>query len=74
MKGHIIAGLMKRTYKPVSMACPVTIKYANGITLDIPKECVTRTGQLKAGVAKAVLLKNYAKMKEYGIRVTRAAA
>ena len=67
----IVDGLMKRAYKPVSQACPVTIKYANGITIEIPAECVTRTGQLKAHVTKAVLLKQYAKLMKYGVKVTR---
>ena len=74
MKGyHVIDGYMKRTYKPISKACPITIKYASGVSLEIPESCSTRTGQLKVHVAKAVLAKNYKKLEEYGVTVRHVA-
>ena len=73
MKGYsVVDGLMKRTYKPISLARPVTIRYQDGTVLDFPKECCTRTGVFRKGVAKAVMLKNYKKLaEEYGVKITK---
>jgi hypothetical protein len=68
----IIDGLMKRTYKAKNLARPVTITYANGTVLDIPKECCTRTGLFRKDVAKAIMLKDYKKLaNQYGVRITK---
>lgn len=74
MKGYsIIDGLMKRTLKEKSLARPIVIHYADGTVLDIPKECCTRTGLFRKGVAKAIMLKDYNKLaNQYGVKITKA--
>lgn len=76
MKGyHITDGLMKRMYVPISRASALHHKYADGTELFIPKECCTRTGMLRAGVAKAILLKDYTKLiSKYGVIVKKGVA
>lgn len=71
----VIDGLMKRTFKPIDLARPITISYADGTVLDIPKECCTRTGLFRKGVARAILLKDYLKLaNQYGVRITKKVA
>ena len=76
MKGyHITDGIMKRIYVPVSKAAPLHHKYADGTELLIPKECCTRTGMLRAGVAKAILLKDFTKLiNKYNVTVKKGVA
>lgn len=70
---NIVAGFSKTYYKPISMACPMVKKCADGTILSIPETCFTRTGILKKNVAKAVFLRNEKAMKKYGIIISHAA-
>jgi hypothetical protein len=64
MKKYIGSGLK---ITPIDMRKEYVFKYSDGTHLHIPKECCTRTGQLKAGVTKAILLRDYSKLQAKGV-------
>lgn len=65
---HIGNGLK---IEPIDKRREYTFKYMDGTELRIPRECTTRTGQLKAAITKAVLLKQYEKLAEKGVIIRR---
>lgn len=61
---HIGNGLK---FEPIDWRREYVFEYMDGTELRIPKECTTRTGQLRAAITKAILLKQYNKLIEKGI-------
>lgn len=61
---------MEIKFKPISYAEPKVYALADGTVLNMPAECFTRSGNLKTGVLKAILLKQYGRLKrQYNVKI-----